>query len=488
MRPLKKPELLAPAGGMDQLAYAVHFGADAVYLACDRFGLRQRAANFSLDELPRAVALAHAADVRVYVTLNAAMGGDDIAALPAYLEALAEAGADAFIVSDLGAVRLAKRYAPGVGVHISTQASCMNAEAALAWYELGAKRIVCAREMSVADIAAMRAAIPDDLELEAFVHGAMCMAVSGRCLISDHLNSRSANKGHCTQPCRWTYALVEETRPDERFPIGEDENGSFILSSKDLNMLHHLDDLARAGVDSVKIEGRVKKAYYVATVVNAYRQVLDGADPADFDRDLEAVSHRPYSTGFFYGSAEQAPHGPEYAQTHALAGTVEACEPRDDGLFDVLIDLRNRFFEGDALEVLSPARPVRTLIAAELRHVAEPSDAAIPCDAVCALGADAACGSESIRTGDGAQGAQGACGAYGARGTHDVHDACDAHDEHGTHGAHDAHGAEFVASAALRDGGPQCAEPVSVADRATDRYLLASPFALQPMDIVRVAR
>ncbi len=461
---------------MDQLAYAVHFGADAVYLACDRFGLRQRAANFSLDELPRAVALAHAADVRVYVTLNAAMGGDDIAALPVYLEALAAAGVDACIVSDLGAVRLAKRYAPGLGVHISTQASCMNAEAALAWYELGAKRIVCAREMSVADIAAMRAAIPDDLELEAFVHGAMCMAVSGRCLISDHLNSRSANKGHCTQPCRWTYALVEETRPDERFPIGEDENGSFILSSKDLNMLHHLDDLACAGVDSIKIEGRVKKAYYVATVVNAYRQVLDGADPADFDRDLEAVSHRPYSTGFFYGSAEQAPYGPEYAQTHALAGTVEACEPRDDGLFDVRIDLRNRFFEGDELEVLSPARPVRTLVAADLRHVIEPAGKATSREVACVLGADGAADSESIRTGD---------GAHGVHDARDVHDACDTHDVCGTRGAH---GAEPAASSSLYGNGARCVEPVSVADRATDRYLLASPFALQPMDIMRVAR
>lgn len=437
---------------MDQLAYAVHFGADAVYLACDRFGLRQRAANFALADLPRAVALAHAAGVRVYVTLNAAMGGDDVAALPAYLEALAEADVDAFIVSDLGAVRLAKRHAPRVAVHISTQASCMNAEAALAWHELGAKRIVCAREMSVADIAAMRAAVPDDLELEAFVHGAMCMAVSGRCLISDHLNNRSANKGHCTQPCRWTYALVEETRPDERFPIGEDGNGSFILSSKDLNMLHHLGDLVRAGVDSVKIEGRVKKAYYVATVVNAYRQVLDGADPAGFDRDLEAVSHRPYSTGFFYGPAEQAPYGPEYAQTHALAGTVEACEARADGLFDVRIDLRNRFFEGDALEVLSPARPVRTLVAADLRHVVEAAGKATSRDVACAPGADAADG-------------------FGT--------AC------AVDGAHDAKG---VPRTKPNGNGFQCVESVSVADRATDRYLLASPFALQPMDIMRVAR
>lgn len=398
---------------MDQLEFALHFGADAVYLACDRFGLRQRAANFSLDEIPRAVELAHACEAKVYVTLNAAMTGDDVAVLPAYLEALSAAGIDAVIVSDLGAVRLALRHAPDVAIHISTQASCMNAEAAAMWHELGAKRIVCAREMSVADIAALRAAAPKDLELEAFVHGAMCMAVSGRCLISDHLNGRSANRGHCTQPCRWTYSLVEETRPDERFPVEEDEGGSFILSSKDLNMLHHLDDLANAGVDSIKIEGRVKKAYYVATVVNAYRQVLDGAEPSDFDRDLEAVSHRPYSTGFFYGPAEQAPHGPEYAQTHALAGTVLSCEQRDDGLYDVRIDLRNRFFEGDVLEVLSPGQPVRALSAARIRRIAVSEAEGNPCE---------------------------------------------------------------------------WEEAVPVADRATTVYAIASPFPLQPKDLLRVER
>lgn len=365
---VRKPELLAPAGGMDQLEYALHFGADAVYLACDRFGLRQRAANFTLPEVKQAVERAHAGGAHVYVTLNASMDGADIAELPPYLEELAAAGVDAFIMSDLGAVRLARRHAPLVPVHISTQASCMNAQAALQWHDLGAKRIVCAREMSVADIAAMREELPAELELEAFVHGAMCMAVSGRCLISDYLNGRSANKGHCTQPCRWGYSLVEETRPDERFPIEEADGMSLIMSSKDLNMLHHLDDLTAAGINSIKIEGRVKKAYYVATVVNAYRQVLDGADPTAFDRDLDAVSHRPYSTGFFYGPAEQAPQGPEYAQTHSLAATVQECTPCADG-FDVTIDLRNRFFEGDELEVLSPGEPVRTLCALNLRRI-----------------------------------------------------------------------------------------------------------------------
>ena len=365
-----KPELLAPAGGPEQLAFALHFGADAVYLACERFGLRQRAANFSLETLPGAVAEAHAAGAKVYVAANALMGAEDIAAFPSYVEAIAHAGADAVIVSDLGAARLARRHAPELALHVSTQASVMNAEAACAWYELGARRVVCAREMSVADIAAMRAAVPDDLEIEAFVHGAMCMAYSGRCLISSFVNGRSGNRGHCTQPCRWGYALVEQTRPGEPFPIEEEGGASFVLSSKDLNMLHHLDDLAAAGVDSLKIEGRVKKAYYVATVVNAYRQVLDGADPAAFDADLDAVSHRPYSTGFFYGPAEQAPGGPEYASTHVLAGIVEGCEMRAAGAseepdaYDIRFDLRNRIVEGDVLEVLSPGALRKTEIAA----------------------------------------------------------------------------------------------------------------------------
>ena len=309
----KKPELLAPAGGFEQLRYALYFGADAVYLACDKFGLRQRAQNFSLADMPRAVQMAHDAGAKVYVTLNAYLHDEDLSDLPEYLAALAAAGVDAFIVSDLGVFALAREHAPQVDLHVSTQASVSNVEAARMWHRLGAKRIVTAREMSLEEIAQLKAELPD-VEVEVFVQGAMCMAISGRCLISDYLTGRSANQGNCVQPCRWSYHLEEQTRPGELFPIEEDERGTYIMNSKDLNMLAHLDELIAAGVDSIKIEGRVKKAFYVATVVNAYRQVLDGGDPAQWGSELERISHRPYSTGFFYGDAQQSFEDDIYVQ------------------------------------------------------------------------------------------------------------------------------------------------------------------------------
>ena len=317
------PELLAPAGGRAQLEAAVRFGADAVYFACDRFGLRQRAENFALDEVPSAVACAHASGARAYVALNTLMDADDVAALPAYLEAFDAAGADALIVSDLGALSLARKHAPSLELHVSTQAGVMNAEAARMWHELGAGRVVCAREMSVADIARLRADAPRDLEIEAFVHGAMCMAVSGRCLISSVMTGRSGNKGHCAQPCRWSYALVEERRPGEFYPVEEDVRGAYVMNARDLNMIAHLDYLIEAGVDSLKIEGRNKKAFYVATAVHAYRSVLDGADVSEAAAELDAISHRPYSTGFYYGRAEQSPERDGYVRKFVHAATVE---------------------------------------------------------------------------------------------------------------------------------------------------------------------
>ena len=348
----RAPELLAPAGGRAQLEAAVRFGADAVYFACDRFGLRQRAENFALDEVPSAVACAHAAGARAYVALNTLMDADDVAALPAYLEALDAAGADALIVSDLGAFSLARKHAPSMELHVSTQAGVMNAEAARMWHELGASRVVCAREMSVDDIARLRADAPRELELEAFVHGAMCMAVSGRCLISSVMTGRSGNKGHCAQPCRWSYALVEEKRPGEFFPVEEDARGTYVMNARDLNMIAHLDDLAAAGVDSLKIEGRNKKAFYVATVVHAYRSVLDGASASEAAAELDAVSHRPYSTGFYYGRADQSPERDGYVREFLHAATVEEAGPR------AVVVCHNRFREGDELEALSPRRPV----------------------------------------------------------------------------------------------------------------------------------
>ena len=372
-------ELLAPAGGMEQLRAAVAFGADAVYLAAERFGMRARAANFRMDEIPAAVAFAHEHGVKVHVTCNILMHPDDIDGLPAFFRALDAAGVDAFIIGDLGAFAVAGEVSPRVERHVSTQASVANAAAARVWHSLGASRVVCAREMSLADIARLRQEAPPDLEIEAFAHGAMCMAVSGRCLISSYLTGRSGNKGHCTQPCRWSYQLEEEKRPGEFFPIEEDDRGTFIMNAKDLNMLAHLRALADAGVDSIKIEGRNKKAFYVATVVGAYRRVLDGEPPEVVADELLAVSHRPYGTGFYFSEAEQATAYDGYEQeTMHVADVVASspCHPErsaqrevegfpDDPQYLYLL-CRNRFAEGDELEILAPHEPSRGLIVRDL--------------------------------------------------------------------------------------------------------------------------
>lgn len=400
-------ELLAPAGGMEQLRAAVRFGADAVYLAAERFGMRARAANFRMDEIPAAVAFAHDHGVKVHVACNILMHPDDIDGLPAFFRALDAAGVDAFIIGDVGAFAVAGEVAPRVERHVSTQASVANAAAARVWHSLGASRVVCAREMSLTDIARLRQDAPPDLEIEAFAHGAMCMAVSGRCLISSYLTGRSGNKGHCTQPCRWSYQLgtgpaelaaeerpvefllEEEKRPGEFFPIEEDDRGTFIMNAKDLNMLAHLRELADAGVDSIKIEGRNKKAFYVASVVGAYRRVLDG-EPAEAVADeLLAVSHRPYGTGFYFSEAEQATAYDGYEQeTMHIADVVASpchpgstsapspCHPErsaqreaegspDDPQYLYLL-CRNRFAEGDELEILAPHEPSRRLIVRDL--------------------------------------------------------------------------------------------------------------------------
>ncbi|MDO4502290.1 MAG: peptidase U32 family protein [Coriobacteriia bacterium] len=368
-------ELLAPAGGIDQLRAAVRFGADAVYLATDRFGMRARASNFTLEDLPQAVAEAHAGGATVHVACNILMGQSDLPQLPAYFEALQDAGVDACIISDLGAFSLARKHAPKLELHVSTQASVANAEAARMWHDLGATRVVCAREMSLADIAEMRAQTPADLQIEAFAHGAMCMAVSGRCLISSYLTGRSANRGHCTQPCRWSYRLEEEKRPGEFFPVEQDENGTFIMNAKDMNMLAHLQQLRDAGVDSIKIEGRNKKAFYVASVVSAYRRVLDGADPADVAHELYDISHRPYGTGFFFDEAQQACDYDGYEQECVHVADVVGCQPLADGRWQVLTRCRNRWQEGDELEALVPRSPVRPLTVRNLRWHPEKVDA-----------------------------------------------------------------------------------------------------------------
>ena len=362
-------ELLAPAGGWEQLFYALHFGADAVYLACDKFGLRSRAGNFSLEELSSAVELAHKAGARVYVTCNAFAHDADLKELPRYIEAIRDAQADSVIVSDLGVMSVVQQVAPELTIHVSTQASVSNAAAALMWYRLGARRVVCAREMSCEEIAAMRRAIPDDLEIEVFVHGAMCMAISGRCLISDFMTGRAANKGECVQPCRWEYRLKEPSRPDQEFGIEEDEIGTYLLNSKDLNMLAYLEDLRNAGVDSIKIEGRVKKAFYVATVVNAYRHVLDGEHSDLWEKELDTISHRPYSTGFFFGDAQQSTDADMYQQLYDWVAEVVCATPLEDGRWRVWVKCRNRFYQGDNLEVLSPYDSIRVVQVEELAEV-----------------------------------------------------------------------------------------------------------------------
>lgn len=356
-------ELLAPAGSMEALKAALRFGADAVYLGGPLLQLRAKSAGFSFDDIAEAATLAHAKSKRLYVTVNALAYNDEIGLLPEYGNRLLDCGVDAAIVSDLGVLTTLHRACPRLELHVSTQASCTNYASALTWYALGAKRIVLAREMTVDEIRKLRKNVPDDLELEAFVHGAMCMAYSGRCLLSSAILGRSGNRGDCAQPCRWKYALVEETRPNQSFPIVEEGSASYILSSRDLCCVGLLDELIDAGVTSLKIEGRMKTEYYVAVVVNAYRRVLDGTmSVEDAQRELLTVSHRPYTTGFYHGELpEDHSNAGVYTQTHRFAGTVLACE---NGV--ATVQQRNRFVQGDALEVVSPNLTNSVLYANEI--------------------------------------------------------------------------------------------------------------------------
>lgn len=407
-RTASEMELLAPAGGMDQLLAACRFGADAVYLATDRFGMRARAANFAPDALPEAVRVAHSFGVQVHLTCNTMIMQGEVDQLPAFFEHAQDAGVDALIIGDMGAFSLARQHAPKCALHVSTQASVANAEAAKAWHALGASRIVCAREMTLEDIAQMRANIPDDLELEAFVHGAQCMAISGRCLISSYLTGRSGNKGACTQPCRWSYTLEEEKRPGVHFPVEEDGHDAFIMNAKDLNMVAHLDELARAGVDSIKIEGRNKKAFYVATVVAAYRRALDEGCTADVEQELLGISHRPYSEGFYFGEPEQATDFDGYEQEtmHVadVVGPEDAALSAEDAAAQgrVFARCRNRFAEGEQLEVLEPHGAGRTVTVEGLTwHPAADADGMRPFPTPEAVAvANRSCGIYSFRCQD----------------------------------------------------------------------------------------
>lgn len=351
----KKTELLSPAGDMEKLNMAVRYGADAVYLAGTSFGMRSFAGNFSNEELPVAVKLAHDHGVRVHVTVNTMARGDELERLPAHLALLNDSGVDALIVADLGAFRLAQRYAPRCELHVSTQVSVANHASAAAWYELGAKRVVLARELSLEEIAAIRAKTPRELELEVFAHGAMCVSYSGRCLLSNYMTGRDSNRGACAQPCRYQYYLMEEKRPGEYFPVFEDEKGTYIMNSHDMCMIDHLDDLMRVGVDCLKIEGRAKSAYYAAVVTGAYRHVLDDVaagrpiDPVWRD-EVEHISHRHYATGFFYGQPGEYYEDSRYIREYQVVAIVTECNEKGRAL----LSLRNKFASGDEIEVVGP--------------------------------------------------------------------------------------------------------------------------------------
>lgn len=355
-----RPELLAPAGDLEKLRFAAAYGADAVYLAGQQFGMRAAATNFSEAELREGISYAHARNVRCYVTVNVMPSNRDLSELPGYLELLQDAGADALIVADVGVLRLARKYAPHVPLHISTQTSILNYEAANFWADMGAERVVLARELSLEEIAEIRAKTPSVLEIEAFVHGAMCISYSGRCLISQYMTGRDANRGACAQPCRWKYTLMEEKRPGEYFPVLEDDGGTYLYNSKDLCMIEHIPELVRAGVTSFKIEGRNKTAYYAAGITGAYRRAIDAyfanpagfALPADIREEIGKVSHRNYYTGFYFGNQENGQHyeDSQYIRDWEVVGMPVST--RDDGT--AVFALKNRFFQGEELELMQP--------------------------------------------------------------------------------------------------------------------------------------
>ena len=358
----RKIELLAPAGDMERLEMAVAYGADAVYLAGTTFGMRSFAGNFTPEELKRAVALCHKKGVRVHVTCNTMPRNDEVARLPEWLTYLDQVGVDAVILADVGVMALAGKYAPHVQRHISTQASIVNYETARAWHDLGADRVILARELSLDEIREIRDKTPPELELEAFAHGAMCVSYSGRCLLSNYMTGRDSNRGACAQPCRYKYALMEEKRPGEYFPVYEDEKGTYIMNSRDMCTIDHVAELMDAGLDSLKLEGRAKSAYYAAIVTGAYRHAIDAAlagqplDPVWRD-EVEHISHRHYSTGFYFGQPGQFTQDSRYIRDWQIVAKVRSCTP--DGR--AVLTLNNKFSVGDQLELVGPGlrpRPV----------------------------------------------------------------------------------------------------------------------------------
>ena len=348
-------ELLAPAGNFEKFLTALHFGADAVYLAGNRFGLRAFAGNFSDEEMQEAVKIAHSFGKKVYITLNIIAKDEDFDGLKEYLEFLQNIKVDAVIVADIGVMEFVRKYAPKIDVHISTQANIINSYTAKFFADLGVKRLILARELSLEQIKNLRKNLPKEVEIEVFVHGAMCMAYSGRCLLSNYLTGRDSNHGECVQACRWKYYVREVSRDDE-LEVQEDEKGSYIFNSKDLNMLSHLQELKDAGVDSIKIEGRMKSSYYVATVVNAYRMALDmlpERPTEELEKELLKASHRRYTTGFYFDE-ENRQFQEDSMPVQDSEFVAIAVEDAKNG--KVKLEMRNKFSVGDTLEILSPKK------------------------------------------------------------------------------------------------------------------------------------
>lgn len=359
---MRKTELLIPAGSLDVLKTAVIYGADAVYIGGEAFGLRAKAKNFSNEEIKEGIAFAHERGVKVYITANILAHNEDLAGVEAYFNELKDIAPDALIISDPGVFAIARRVLPDMELHISTQANNTNYGTYLFWHEMGAKRVVSARELSLAEIKEIRAHIPDDMEIESFIHGAMCISYSGRCLLSNYFTGRDANQGACTHPCRWKYAVVEETRPGEYMPVYENERGTYIFNSKDLCMIEHIPELIDAGIDSFKIEGRMKTALYVATVARTYRKAIDDykKDPKLYEANLEwykeeigKCTYREFTTGFYFGKPDenaQIYDSNTYVKNYTYLGTVE----ETDGDGRCRIEQKNKFSVGETIEVMKP--------------------------------------------------------------------------------------------------------------------------------------
>lgn len=359
---MNKPEILAPAGNLEKLKMAVIYGADAVYLGGEEFGLRAYADNFTMDEMKEGIEFAHSRGRKVYVTLNIIPHNEDLVGMPDYVREINNFGVDGVIVSDLGIFDIVKEVAPNLEIHISTQANNTNYRSANMWMKLGAKRIILARELSLNEIKEIREKLPKEVELEAFVHGAMCISYSGRCLLSNYMAERDSNRGQCAHPCRWKYYLMEEKRPGEYMPIYENDRGTFIYNSKDLCMIQHIPELMECGLSSLKIEGRIKSSYYAATVVKAYRQAIDSYfnNPKEYKfnsvwlEEIEKASHREFTTGFYFNKpkgTEQIYDNSSYIREYSFVGMVLDYD-RETKI--ATIEQRNRMFVGDEIEVVSP--------------------------------------------------------------------------------------------------------------------------------------